>query len=84
MTVSKVYYKHRGVTFRIHAENKKLRDNYLRQRALIRSQNIRQHEDERKAVAARMSHLTPEVQREFLQMRLRAIEQRLKEENTGY
>ena len=72
------------MTFRVHEENKKLRENYMRQRALIRSQNIRQLEDEKNAVAARISHLTPQVRHEFLRMRLRAIEQRLKEENTGY
>ena len=84
MALGKVYYRDRGVTFRVHEETKKLRENYLRQWALIRSQHIRQLEDEKKAVASRMSCLTLEVQREFLQMRLRAIEQQLKEENTGY
>ena len=84
MKVVKVYHKHRGMMFRIQAESKRLKENYLRQRALIRSQNIRQLEDERKAVAAHMSKLTQPVQKEFLQMRLHAIEQRLMEENTGY
>jgi len=84
MTFTKVYYKRRGVTFRVHEASKRLKENYLRQRALIRSQHIRQLEDEKKAVASRISRMTPEVQREFLQMRLRAIEQQLKEENTGY
>jgi len=61
-----------------------MRENYLRQRALMRAQNIRQLEDEKNAVAARLNHLTPQVRAEFLRMRLHAIEQRLKEENTGY
>ena len=84
MTVTKVYWKHRGVTFRVHEENKKLKENYMRQRALIRSQHIRQLEDERSAVAARLQSLHPAVHKEFLKMRLHAIEQRLKEENAGY
>ena len=29
MTVSKVYYKHCNVTFRVHEANKKLRENYV-------------------------------------------------------
>ena len=84
MALGKVYYRRRGVTFRVHEASKKLRTIYLRQRALIRSQHIRQLEDKKKATAARISHLTPQVRKEFLQMRLRAIEERLKEENTGY
>ena len=84
MNVVKVYHKRRGMVFRIQAESKRLKENYLRQRALIRSQHIRQLEDEKEAVAARMSKLTIPVQKEFLQMRLQAIEQKLKEENTGY
>ena len=78
MTVTKVYYKHCGVTFRVHEENKKLKGNYMRQRALIRSQHIRQLEYERSAVAARLRSLHPQVHKEFLKMRLHAIEQRLK------
>ena len=84
MNLVKVYHKHRGMVFRVQAASKRLKENYLRQRALIRSQHIRQLEDEKKAVAARMSKLTIPVQKEFLQMRLQAIEQKLKEENTGY
>ena len=84
MPVTKVYSRHRGVVFRVHEENKKLRENYLRQRAIIRSQNIRQLEDEKKAVLARMQRMQPEVRAQFLRMRLRDMEQRLKEENTGY
>ena len=61
MTVTKVYYKHRNMTFRVHEENKKLRENYLRQRALIRAQNIRQLEDEKNIVAARLNPLFPGV-----------------------
>ena len=61
-----------------------MRENYLRQRALIRSQNIRQLEDEKKAVMARMQRMQPEVRAEFLRKRLRDMEQRLKEENSGY
>jgi hypothetical protein len=82
--MTKDYWKHRGVTFRVHEENKKLRENYLRQRALMRSQNIRQLEEEKRAVMARMQRFNPAVRAEFLRMRLRDIEQRLKEENTGY
>jgi hypothetical protein len=84
MAVTKVYYRHRNMTYRIHGENKKLQENYLRQRALILAQNIRQLEDEKNAVAARLHRLTPQVRAEFLRMRLHAIEQRMKEENTGY
>jgi hypothetical protein len=84
MTVTKVYYKHRGVVFRVHEANKNIRENYMRQRALIRLRNIRQLEDEKRIVMARMQRVNPTVQAEFLRMRLRDIEQRLKEENTGY
>ena len=55
MTLTKVYYKNRNMTFRVHGENKKMRENYLRQRALMRAQNIRQLEDEKNAVAARLN-----------------------------
>ena len=61
-----------------------MRENYLRQRASMRAQNIRQLDDEKNAVAARLQHLHPTVRAEFLRMRLHAIEQRLKDENTGY
>ena len=84
MAVAKVYYRHRGVTFRIHEENKRYKENYLRRRAIMRSQNIRQLEDEKKAVLARMERMQPEVRAQFLRDRLKAIEQRLKEENSGY
>ena len=84
MTVTKMYWRHRNMTYRIHGENKKFRENYMRQRAPIRAQNIRQLEDEKNAVAARLERLTPQLRAEFLRMRLQAIEQRLKEENTGY
>jgi len=32
MTVTKVYYKHRGVVFRVHEATKNMRENYMRQR----------------------------------------------------
>ena len=47
MAVTKVYYKHRSVTCRVHEANKRLRENYMRQRALIHAQNTRQLMDER-------------------------------------
>ena len=84
MTVTKVYYRHRNVTFRVHEADKKLRENYMRQRALMHAQNIRQLEDEKAAIAARMNHLTPAVRHAFLRMRLAAVEQQLKNENSGY
>ena len=40
----------------MHEANKKLRENYLRQRALIHAQNRRQLEDEKAAVNARLNH----------------------------
>ena len=84
MAVTKVYYKHRNETFRVHEASKKLRENYLRQRALIRAQNIRQLEDEKAAVNARYKHLLPGPRHTFLKMHLAAIEQQLKNNNTGY
>ena len=84
MTVTRVYYKHRRVVFRVHEANKNLRENYIRQRALIRSQNIRQLEDEKAVVMARMQKMHAKVQAQFLRQRLHQIEQRLKEENAGY
>ena len=84
MAVTKVYYEHRNVTFRVHEASKKLHGNYLRQRALIRAQNIRQLEDEKAAVNARYQHLLLGARHAFLRMRLAAIEQQLKNENTGY
>ena len=84
MPVVKVVYKHRGLVYRLHNENKRLKDNYLRTRALVRSQNIRMLEDEKRVVQARLMKAHPRVQAEFLRMRARQIEQRLKEENSGY
>ena len=84
MPVVKVYYRHRGLVYRVHDENKRLKENYLRQRAIVDSQNSRQLEDEKRAVMARMERLQPEVRAQFLRQRLRAIEERMKEENSGY
>ena len=84
MTVTKVYYKHRNVTFRVHEASKKLRENYMRQRALMRAQNIRQLEDEKAVVMGRLKHMPPATREAFLRMRLAAIEQQLKNENSGY
>ena len=78
MTVTKVYYKHRNVTFRVHEANKKLRENYMRQRALIHAQNTRQLTDERAAVRARMNHMHEATKQAFLRMRLAAIEHQLR------
>ena len=66
--MTKVYYKHRNVTFRVQEANKKLRENYMRQRALIHAQNIRQLQDEKAAVSARMSQLTPGARHAFLRI----------------
>ena len=77
-------YKHRNGTFRVHEANKRLRENYMRQRALIHAQNTRQLMDERAAVNARMNHLNAPAKQAFLRMRLAAIEQQLKNENSGY
>jgi len=68
----------------MHDENKRFRENYLRRRAIVRSQNIRMLEDEKRAVQARLMKAHPRVQAEFLRMRARQIEQRLKDENSGY
>ena len=84
MPVVKVYYRHRGLVYRVHDENKRLKENYLRQRAIMHAQNLRQLEDEKRAVMARMERLQPGVRGEFLRHRLRAIEERMKEENSGY
>ena len=84
MTVTKVYYKHRNVTFRIHEASKKLRENYMRQRALMRAQHIRQLEDEKAVVMSRIKHVQHGAREAFLRMRLQAIEQQLKNENSGY
>ena len=78
MTVTKVYYKHRNLTFRVHEANKKLRDNYVRQQAMIRAQNKRQIMDEKAAFIARMNHLHPAAKQAFLRMRLAAVEDQLK------
>ena len=59
MTVTKVYYEHRNVTFRVHEANKKLKENYVRQQAMIRVQNRRQLMDKKAAISARMNRLTP-------------------------
>ena len=84
MPVVKVYYRHRGLVYRVHDENKRLRENYLRKRAIMHAQNFRQLEDEKRAVMARLERLQPGVRGEFLRYRLRAIEERMKEENSGY
>ena len=84
MAVVKVYYCHRGLTYRVHEENRRFKENYLRRRAIMRAQNLRQLEDEKKAVLARIERMQPDVRAEFLRYRLRAIEERLKEENSGY
>ena len=84
MPVTKIYLRHRGLVYRVHEENKKFRENYLRRRAIMRAQHIRQLEDEKKVVMSRMLHHHPEVRAEFLRQRLRDIEQRLKDENSGY
>ena len=68
MTVSKVYHKHRDVTFRVHEANKRLRENYVRQRALIHAQNMRQLADERAAVRNRINTMHGAVQQAFLRM----------------
>ena len=77
MTVTKVYYKHRNVTFRAHEANKKLRENYGRQQAMIRAQNRRQLMDEKAAINARINRLTPAARHAFLKMRLAAVEEQL-------
>ena len=74
MTVTKVLYKHRNVTFRVHEANKKLKENYLRQRDLIHAQNRRQLMDERAVISARMKHLHEPAKQAFLKMRTAAIE----------
>ena len=68
MTVPKVYHKHRDVTFRVHEANKRLRENYVRQRALIHAQNMRQLADEKAAVRNRINHMHGAVQQAFLRM----------------
>ena len=78
MTVLKVYYRHRNVTFRVHEANKKLRENYVRQRALILAQNTRQLMDERAAVRNRINTMHDGVKQAFLRMRLAAIDHQLK------
>ena len=84
MPVVKVVYKHRGLVYRMHDENKRFRENYLRRRAIVRSQNIRMLEDEKRAVQARLERMPPQTRAEFLRLRMQQIEQRLKEENSGY
>ena len=77
MTVSKVYHKYRNVTFHIHQANKRLIENYVRQRALIHAQNQRQLADERAAVRNRINHMHSGVQQAFLRMRLAHIERQM-------
>ena len=77
MTVSKVYHKHRDITFRVHEANKRLRENYVRQRALIHAQNMRQLADERAAVRNRIHTMHGGVQQAFLRMRLAHIERQM-------
>ena len=84
MTVTKVYYKHRRVVFRVHEANKNMREKYMRQRALIKSQNSRQLQDEKAVVMARMQRMHARVQAAFLRQRLHDVEERLKQENAGY
>ena len=84
MTVTKVYYKHRGVVFRVHEANKNMRENYMRQRALIKGQHIRQLQDEKAVVMTRIQRMHTRVQSVFLRQRLHDIEERLKQENAGY
>ena len=84
MTVTKVYYKHRGVVFRVHDANKNMRENYMRQRVVTKSQNIRQLQDEKAVVMARIQRMHARVQSVFLRQRLHDIEERLKQENAGY
>ena len=78
MAVTKVYYKHRNVTFRVHEASKKLCENYVRRRALIHAQNARQLRDERAAISSRMNHLHEPARQAFLRMRLAAIEDQLR------
>ena len=80
MAVMKVYCKHRKVTFRVHEANKRLRENHMRQRALIHAQNTRQLMDERAAVSSWMNHLHEPAKQAFLRMRLAAIEHQLRNE----
>ena len=84
MPAVKVYYRHRGLVYRVHDENKRFREYYIRKQAIVRAQNLRQLEDEKRAVLARIERLQPGVRGEFLRYRLRAIEERMKEENSGY
>ena len=78
MTVSKVYHKYRNVTFRVREANKKLRENYVRQPALIHAQNTRQLTDERAAVRNRINTMPEGVKQAFLRMRLAHIEHQLR------
>ena len=78
MTVTKVHYRHRNVTFRMHEANKKLRENYVRQQAMIHAQNTRQLMDERAAVRARINHMPEATKQPFLRMRLAHIEHQLR------
>jgi hypothetical protein len=55
----------------------------MRQRALMKSQNIRQLQDEKAVVMARLQRMHARVQSVFLRQRLHDIEERLKQENAG-
>ena len=78
MTVSKVYHKYRNITFRVHEANKKLRENYVRQRALIHAQNTRQLMDKRAPVRNRINHMPEGTKQAFLRIRLAHIEHQLR------
>jgi len=77
MTVSKVYHRYRNVTFHVHEANKRLRENYVRQRALIHAQNQRQLAHERAVVRDRINHMHGGVQQAFLRMRLAHIDRQM-------
>ena len=65
------------MTFRVHEANKKLRENYMRQRALIHAQNTRQLMDERAAVRNRINHMPEATKQAPLRMRLAAMNHQL-------
>ena len=62
----------------MHETNKKLRENYVRQQAMIRSHNRRQLMDENAAISSRMNRLHEPAKQAFLKMRLAAIEDQLR------
>ena len=84
MAVAKIVLKHRGLVYRVLDENRKFKENYLRRRAIMHAQNLRQLEHETLALQAQMMKGLPAVQREYLRMRARHIQQRVQEENSGY